>query len=70
LLPPELHSDSFYDDFEGLLARLRRAIREVSDLRSRSLQAKMARYDWRQMALEYDRRLSEVQPRGSYMPGL
>ena len=68
LIPPELHTACLYDDVEGLLARLRLAILDVEVVRTRSLQAHMARYDWEQMAPEYDTRLAEVSPHGAYWP--
>jgi glycosyltransferase involved in cell wall biosynthesis len=68
LIPPELHAACLYDEFEGLLARLRHAILDVEQVRCRSLQAHMARYGWQQMAAEYDTRLAEVSPHGAYWP--
>jgi glycosyltransferase involved in cell wall biosynthesis len=60
LIPSELHAACLYDDFEGLVARLRRAILDVAGVRACSLHGHMARYDWQQMAPEYDERLEGV----------
>jgi glycosyltransferase involved in cell wall biosynthesis len=69
LIPRELHAACLYDEFEGLLARLRHAILDVEQVRCRSLQVHMARYDWQQMAPEYDTRLAEVSLQGPSLPG-
>jgi glycosyltransferase involved in cell wall biosynthesis len=70
LIPPDLHSDCLYEGFEGLLACLRRAILDVEATRTCSLRAHMARYDWQQMAPQYDARLGEVSPRRPCLPGV
>jgi glycosyltransferase involved in cell wall biosynthesis len=60
-LIPEAHHDAcLYDDFEGLLARLRQAIGQVVALRARSLRQHFARYDWQQMGPDYDALLEGV----------
>jgi glycosyltransferase involved in cell wall biosynthesis len=54
-LIPEAHHDAcLYDDFEGLLARLRHAIGQVEEMRASSLRQQVARYDWQQMGPRYD----------------
>ena len=68
LIPSELHAACLYDDFEGLEARLRRAILNVTGVRACALQTHMARYDWRQMAPEYDERLGGVKLQGPPWP--
>ena len=60
LLPAASHDACLYHDFDGLLARLRRAVVEVEETRTRSLRAAVARYDWGQMAPLYDRRFELV----------
>jgi glycosyltransferase involved in cell wall biosynthesis len=53
LIPPDLHERCFYDDFPGLLARLRAAIADPTV--PLSLRPAMARFDWSVLAEEYDR---------------
>ncbi len=60
LVPAELHSACLYDDPEGLVARLRRAILDVANIRSGVLRAHTAQFDWQQMAPLYDNRMEEV----------
>jgi glycosyltransferase involved in cell wall biosynthesis len=60
LIPEILHHGCLYDDFEGLLARLRRAIGQVEELRAHSLRQQVARYDWQQMGPRYDALLAAV----------
>ena len=60
-LIPTAHQEScLYDDFDGLVGRLRRAIVEVAESRSFSLRGEMARFDWRHMAPHYDRLLAQA----------
>jgi glycosyltransferase involved in cell wall biosynthesis len=54
LIPTAHHAACLYDDFDGLLDRLRRAIGRIDQTRAFSLQAEMARFDWQQMAPRYD----------------
>jgi glycosyltransferase involved in cell wall biosynthesis len=72
-LIPEAHATGcLYDDFDGLLARLRRGIQDVEGLQRVSLQADMARFDWGKMAPAYDRVLAAVAARdggGGPWPG-
>lgn len=68
LLPPDLQEACLYDDFDGLLARLRDAIRHLAEVRTPSLRAHMARYDWTQMAPRYDAELERVVCRTAF-PG-
>jgi len=60
LIPAQHHGTCLYDDFEGLLHRLRRAILRVEETRAVSLRPEMACFDWRQMAPRYDRLLEEM----------
>lgn len=60
LLPAQYHTACLYDDFEGLLDRLHRAILHVEKTRAFSLRQEMARFDWRQMAPRYDRWFGEL----------
>ena len=52
------HEACLYDDFEGLLARLRYAITRIQPIRGFSLQEHMARFDWKQMVPVYDAALA------------
>jgi glycosyltransferase involved in cell wall biosynthesis len=60
LIPAAHHEACLYDDFEGLLARLRYAITHVQATRAfgrslcASLQEHVARFDWKRMAPLYD----------------
>lgn len=63
-LIPALHHDAcLYDDFDGLLARLRWAIGHMREVRRFSLQQEMNRFDWHQIGLRYDRLLEETADR-------
>jgi glycosyltransferase involved in cell wall biosynthesis len=52
LIPPELHGCCLYDDFDGLLAKLRAAIAEP--FAPPGLRQAMARFDWSVQAARYD----------------
>jgi glycosyltransferase involved in cell wall biosynthesis len=54
LIPVAHHGDCLYDDFDGLLARLRRAILHAEEARAFSLQSHMGRFDWQQVEARYD----------------
>jgi glycosyltransferase involved in cell wall biosynthesis len=54
LIPPSLHDLCLYDDFDGLLARLRHALLHVEEARAISLQPTMERFAWQRMAAHYD----------------
>jgi glycosyltransferase involved in cell wall biosynthesis len=56
LIPAELHGRCLYDDFAGLLARLRAAIAEPAA--PPSLREAMARFDWSLQAPIYDLRFT------------
>ncbi len=58
LIPAVHHEVCLYDDFEGLLARLRHAITHVQATRAFSLQEHVARFDWGRMAPVYDAALA------------
>jgi glycosyltransferase involved in cell wall biosynthesis len=60
LIPETLHDACLYDDFEGLLARLRRAIGQVEAVRVCSLRQQFACYDWQEMGPRYDALLAGV----------
>jgi glycosyltransferase involved in cell wall biosynthesis len=60
LIPQEHHPDCLYDDFEGLLSRLRRALGSMEETRAFSVQEEMSRFDWHQLAPDYDRLLANV----------
>ena len=62
LIPAEHHAACLYDDFDGLLDRLRWAIGHVDQIRAFSLQPEMARLDWQQMAPRYDDLLEQIGP--------
>jgi glycosyltransferase involved in cell wall biosynthesis len=54
LIPDAYHGACLYEDFDGLLALLRSAVRRVEETRSFSLQSEVSQYDWHQMAPRYD----------------
>ena len=56
LIPPELHGRCLYDDFAGLLAKLRSAIADPAA--PPSLRPAVARFDWSVQAPSYDLRLT------------
>jgi glycosyltransferase involved in cell wall biosynthesis len=60
LIPAAHHDVCLYDDFAGLLARLRYALTHVEEVRAFSLQAHMAQFDWSRMAPLYDARMDEL----------
>jgi glycosyltransferase involved in cell wall biosynthesis len=60
LIPAAHHDACLYDDTEGLLDLLRRALLRIEDVRAFSLQREMARFDWREMACRYDDLLGRV----------
>ena len=60
LIPREHHAACLYDDFEGLLSRLRWALTHVHEARRLSLAPAMAGYDWAVMAPRYDDLLESV----------
>jgi glycosyltransferase involved in cell wall biosynthesis len=60
LIPPEHHDACLYDGFGELLARLRRAILQVKETRSLSLQRHLAQFDWHHVAPRYDHLLQQV----------
>jgi glycosyltransferase involved in cell wall biosynthesis len=64
LLPPSHHTLCLYDDFDGLLARLRQALLHPAETRAGSLRSHMRRYDWRLMAPQYDRLLEQIAAQG------
>jgi glycosyltransferase involved in cell wall biosynthesis len=63
LLPAESHEACLYEDFDGLLTRLRRAVVDIQGTGARSLRKSVARYDWSQVASHYDRRFALVAQR-------
>ncbi len=60
LIPAEYHEACLYEDFDGLVARLRGALSRIEETRRFSLHEQMARYDWAQMAPRYDDLLEQV----------
>ena len=58
LIPPELHARCLYDDFAGLLARLRAFLTHAEPLPE--LRQAMARFDWSAMGPVYDDLLEDV----------
>jgi len=58
LIPPELHAACLYDDFAGLLARLKAFLTRKE--RSPGLRQAMARFDWSLMGPVYDDLLEDV----------
>ncbi len=53
-LPKPLHKEHFYDDFEGLVYRLRQAIASIERTRETDLSEHVSRYDWSVTAPHYD----------------
>ncbi len=60
LIPAAHHITCLYDDFEGLLKRLRWAIHHVQDIRAFSLRDHLSHLDWPHVAPLYDARLAQV----------
>jgi glycosyltransferase involved in cell wall biosynthesis len=60
LIPAAHHEACLYDDFGGLLARLRYAITHVQATRAFSLQEHVVRFDWGRMAHLYDTTLTDL----------
>ncbi len=60
LIPVQWHDLCLYDDWEGLLARLRQALAGRPERATESLQQQMAGYDWQRMAPSYDDLLDQV----------
>jgi glycosyltransferase involved in cell wall biosynthesis len=60
LIPAEHHEACMYDDFDGLLARLRWAITHIQSVRAFSLREHLARFDWGRLAPLYDDRLADL----------
>jgi glycosyltransferase involved in cell wall biosynthesis len=58
LIPPDLHGRCLYDDFAGLLSKLRSAIAEPAA--PPSLREAIARFDWSIQARAYDALMEEV----------
>ncbi len=56
------HDDCLYDDFDGLCARLRRALTDPSSAHALAadLRPAMARFDWKTQGPEYDEALSAL----------
>jgi hypothetical protein len=64
LIPTAQHEPCLYEDFEGLLTRLRRAITGIQAVRALSLAESMVRFDWRHMAPIYDARFETAAGKG------
>jgi glycosyltransferase involved in cell wall biosynthesis len=60
LIPPKFHADHFYSDFNDLVERLETALRDVETIRQQSLRTVAARYDWTNIAPEYDAKFQKV----------
>jgi glycosyltransferase involved in cell wall biosynthesis len=58
LIPPEFHASCLYDDFAGLLARLRAFLTRAAP--PPELRRAMARFDWSEMGPVYDDLLNDV----------
>jgi glycosyltransferase involved in cell wall biosynthesis len=54
LIPPAAHARHLYDDFAGLLDRLRWALEHKAEMAEYSLRDHMAQYDWSQLINAYD----------------
>ncbi len=62
LLPAACHETCLYDDFQGLLALLRRAVARRNGGCGPALRERMARFDWAHMAPRYDALLEQTKP--------
>jgi glycosyltransferase involved in cell wall biosynthesis len=60
LIPASNHEQCLYDDFDGLVARLRQAILRIDETRAFSLRQHVAQFDWNCMAPHYDRLMEET----------
>jgi glycosyltransferase involved in cell wall biosynthesis len=62
LVPPPYHDACLYDDFQGLLTRLRWALTHPDQARALAagLHPAVARFDWAEVAPRYDDALEEV----------
>ena len=60
LIPAAYQDACLYDDFEGLLCRLRHAIQHIGATREFSLERHVEGFGWRQMAVRYDSLVTEV----------
>ena len=60
LIPAEYQERCLYEDFEGLVGRLRGAMSRIEETRGISLREEMGRYDWGEMALLYDDLIEQV----------
>ena len=69
LIPPVQHELCLYQDFDGLLARLRRAITDIHRVRTASLTDHMARFDWKYMAPLYDAQFETIAGEGKASAG-
>jgi glycosyltransferase involved in cell wall biosynthesis len=67
LLPVELHAACLYDDFGGLLARLRRFITQPAQ--RPAARAAAARFDWGAQAPIYDALVAQVAGGAPVSPG-
>jgi glycosyltransferase involved in cell wall biosynthesis len=66
LVPPRYHEDCLYEDFEGLLARLRWALIHPDQARALAaeLRPAVACFDWTEIAPRYDETLSVLAAAG------
>jgi glycosyltransferase involved in cell wall biosynthesis len=60
LIPKTYHEACFYHDFDGLLARLRKAILRPRESRPVSLRSSLAQFDWQRLVHRYDDLLERV----------
>ena len=60
VIPLQHQGDCLYDDFEGLLTRLREVIVNVEGTRQKSLRGHVERYDWTTVAPVYDSCLENI----------
>jgi glycosyltransferase involved in cell wall biosynthesis len=60
IIPPQYRLDCLYDDFKGLLTRLRGGIINIEETRQKSLRSHVERYDWATVAPVYDSRLESI----------
>jgi glycosyltransferase involved in cell wall biosynthesis len=68
LIPAAWHEACLYPDEAGLVQRLRQAIEELEDVRTRSLWEAVAPLDWAEMAPQYDAILNEIAQGGHSDP--
>ncbi len=60
LIPAKFQAGHFYDNFDDLVDRLEAALCNIENIRQQNLRSVAARYNWPDMAPEYDVRLQKA----------